>query len=224
MRKVEGGSSVRRPPLSDGHECRCPGTAPRWRRARRKVNEASELLRERQLDLEGESRARSRVVDAQVAAQRVDKLPADRQAETGTGKGDAPEWSRRRNGSKSVAMTSSGMPRPVSCTVNSTRVRDRCVAATSTEPVDVNFSALVVRFSRTRLSAAGCPIAGVRGRWDRRGSPGPFPLRSAARSRRTDCMTSAIENGTGRWCTSPSPPRASSITSPASALSPNAAL
>src|SRR5581483_9047992 len=64
---------------------------------------------------------------------------------------------RRRNASNSVAITAGGIPRPVSCTANSRRVRDFGRAVTTTDPSAVNLSAFVVRLSSTRFNAAGYP-------------------------------------------------------------------
>ena len=70
----------------------------------------------------------------------------------------SPGFCRRRNGSNRVAMDCGGMPRPVSRTENSMQRASGWTAVTSTKPSAVNLRALVVRLSRTRLSATGWPI------------------------------------------------------------------
>ena len=94
---------------------------------------------------------------------------------------------------------------------------------TSTNPSAVNLRALVVRLSRTRLSATGWPI--------RKSASGGVSrtvrLFSSAigwTMSRTDSRMSVTENGIGSRSTSRSPPRASSITSLATELRPKAAL
>ena len=135
----------------------------------------------------------------------------------------SPDFWRRRNGSNRVAMDWGGMPRPVSRTENSNRRAPVCRAMTSTDPSAVNLRALVVRLSSTRLSATGCPI--------RKSASGGvsrtaklFSSAIGCTMSRTDSRMSVTLNGIGSRSTRRSPPRANSMTSLATELSPNAAL
>ena len=111
----------------------------------------------------------------------------------------------------------------MSRTANSTRVPFTARAATSTEPRSVNFSALVVRLSRTRDSARSWPCRrSIAGAWKR--SSKPFSSASGLTTSRTALKTSRIEKGAASRSTRRWPPRASSSTLLAVAHKDSAAL